>query len=140
MIRHDTPQDADQLISIWLTASINAHHFIDASYWYSQADNMRQRYLPSAKNFVLENDQTIIGFYSLVKDHLAALFIDERYQGQGFGTQLIQHAKKQTPRLTLSVYKANQSACHFYQKQGFTILNEQMDHHTRQPEYWMTTL
>lgn len=93
MIRQFTPTDTDTILDIWLTASIQAHDFVDAGFWISQTDNMRDIYLPMAETWVYEQYSDILGFCSLYEQTLAALFVAPAHQHSGIGTQLINHAK-----------------------------------------------
>jgi len=132
-----TPSDVDIATEIWLESSIQAHSFIPAEYWRSKADEMKNVWLPSSESWVLRSGEKIIGFYSLVENRLAALFVLPSAQGTGFGKQLLEHAKMQRPELTLSVYKENESGYQFYLSQGFQISGEQTDEHTGHIEYTM---
>ena len=109
MIRHFRDDDLDTILDIWLRASIKAHDFVEQKYWESQVQNMRDIYIPASDSYVYVKDNKIIGFYSLYENTLAAIFVYPEFQGQGFGRQLLLHAKKQKGVLTLSVYKENKS-------------------------------
>lgn len=138
MIRKATLDDIDEIIDIWLSASIQSHDFVPASFWIEQADNMRHIYLPNSDVYVYQSAATITGFYALCDDTLAAIFVKPEHQGQGIGKALLNHAKAQRQTLTLTVYKANQASCQFYLSQGFNAEGEQIDSHTHQPEILMT--
>ena len=138
MIRKFIESDMDAVLDIWLSASIIAHDFIEASFWESQKENMRNIYIPLSESYVFELDSKIAGFYSLKENILAAIFVSPEFQGKGIGKQLIAHAKKQRAKLTLSVYKENISSCQFYLCQGFAIVSEQTDEHTGHQEYTMS--
>lgn len=140
MIRKSTAHDMDIMLDIWLNASIQAHDFVEASYWQSQRDNMRNVYLPASENYVYEQDSNVVGFYALYDDCLAALFVAPEHQGCGIGSQLIEHAKRQRELLTLSVYTKNNDSVAFYLKHGFEITIEQTDPNTGQSEYSMKLL
>lgn len=98
---------------------------------------MKNIWLPSSETWVLKSDKEIVGFYSLLENKLAALFILPSEQGKGFGKQLLEHAKMQRTALTLTVYKENLSAYKFYLSQGFKVTGEQTDEHTGYLEYTM---
>lgn len=140
MIRKNTEDDLDKILDIWLNASIKAHDFVAAEFWQSQLENMRNIYLPAAETYVYEMESGVVGFYALHQDNLAAIFVAPECQGQGIGKQLLDHAKTRRRVLTLTVYKENQASCQFYLSQGFSVLNEQLDDHTGQPEYVMRWL
>lgn len=113
MIRRFEQQDMDAVLDIWLQASLKAHNFIDASFWQSQVDNMRNLYLPASETYVIERQSKVRGFYSLHDDQLAALFVAPAFQAKGIGKQLLAHARAQRPVLSLAVYKDNTASCGF---------------------------
>ncbi len=137
MIRKFSGSDIDPVLDIWLSASIKAHDFVEASFWESQVENMRNIYIPASETYVFESDSKVVGFYSLYENNLAAIFVHPEFQGKGIGRQLISHAKKQKVSLTLSVYKENEDSYQFYLSQGFTVISEQTDELTGHQEYTM---
>lgn len=134
MIRPYHANDANAVLDIWLSASIQAHAFIDESFWHDQLGAMREIYLPQAETLVLEEAGQIRGFASLHEHRLAALFVDPSAQGQGLGKRLLDEAKRRRNVLELSVYSANVRACRFYQACGFAVVTEQNDPHSGHPE------
>lgn len=137
MIRKFEPRDMDRLLDIWLSASIKAHDFIDASFWQANIESMRDVYIPASESFVIEDSSGVLGFYSLLNNQLAALFVDPAHQGKGFGKQLLDHAKCLRKALSLAVYKENTSSVGFYTSQGFKRVKEQIDEKTGLAEYLM---
>ena len=53
MIRRFQQTDIDQVISIWLEASIKAHDFIESEFWKSKVKDMREIYIPSGETYVM---------------------------------------------------------------------------------------
>ncbi|MEH6453791.1 MAG: N-acetyltransferase [Psychromonas sp.] len=139
MIRTYVEQDIEDLLSIWLNASIKAHDFVNAEFWLSQLESMRNIYIPASETYVFEKDAEVVGFYCLYESNLAAIFVTPELQGQGIGKQLISHAKKQRTALSLSVYKENAASYQFYLAQGFKVVSEQADQHTGHQQYTMAT-
>lgn len=115
----------------------SAHHFIDGAYWQSKQKDMRSVYLPMAESYVLENEGEIAGFISVVQHLLAALFMHPDHQGKGYGRALMEYVKERVPKLELKVYKDNENAIHFYERQGFSVLEETVDEETGQAEFVM---
>jgi putative acetyltransferase len=138
MIRKFRQSDLDQVITIWLEASIIAHDFIDSAFWKSKTDDMRHVYIPSSETYVFEESDIIKGFVSLSKDTIAALFVSPGEQGSGIGQQLMAKSKEVRDRLNLKVYKENVKSIEFYRKCGFKILKEQIDEQTGHPEWVMS--
>ncbi len=138
MIRKFQQSDIEQVISIWLEASIKAHDFVDSEFWKSKVKDMRGIHIPSGETYVYEERDIIKGFVSLYNDTLAALFVSPDFQGAGIGMQLMGKAKDVRDNLSLTVYKENIKSIEFYQKCGFKIEREQIDKHTGHPELVMT--
>ena len=138
MIRPSKSSDVERILSIWLEASIQAHDFIEESFWKAHIADMRDMYLPKAETYVFENEGSIKGFISLVGDTVAALFVSPYDQGAGIGTQLLNRAKTLRQNLDLAVYKENRRSVGFYLRHGFIIERERIDGHTGHPELVMT--
>jgi putative acetyltransferase len=137
MIRKYQKADMDQILDIWLSASVKAHAFIESVFWESKVSEMRDFYLPASETFVFESGAQIAGFYSLYENTLAAVFVAPSLQGKGVGTALIDDAKSRRECLQLTVYRENDPSIHFYKKHGFISLGEQMDERTGHPELVM---
>jgi len=137
MIRKFQQSDIDQVISIWLEASIKAHDFVGSDFWKSKVTDMREIYIPSGETYVYEEEGIIQGFVSLCNDTIAAIFVSPDFQGKGIGRQLIQKAKDVRDILNLTVYKQNQKSIEFYKKCEFTIEQERIDENTGHPELLM---
>ncbi|MBP1931095.1 N-acetyltransferase [Ammoniphilus resinae] len=137
-IRHSTTKDIESIVEIWLNGSIVAHHFIDPNYWHSKIDDMAQIYLPMSLTYVLERDDRLIGFVSMMDDYLAALFIDLSEQNNGYGKYLLEYVKSINQTIQLKVYQQNKNAVRFYLNNGFFIKDELVDDQTAEKEYLMT--
>ena len=139
-IRKAAADDTQAILQIWLAASIQAHDFIPASFWQSQLINMRDTYLPLAENYVIEENNAVAGFASLLQpdSFLAALFIAPEQQGHGCGSALIDFLKQQRRELHLSVYAENSASVGFYQRHGFSINSQGIDENTGHAELAMT--
>ncbi len=134
MIRAFESSDMDEVLDIWLQASIRAHSFVDKEFWASQAGAMRDKYIPASETYVFIQNKVIKGFFSLYGDFLAAMFVAPQDQGQGIGRQLMDKAKSLRKNLYLTVYRENQKSLKFYRKNGFIPVREQADQHTGQLE------
>lgn len=137
MIRKFQQSDMDQVINIWLEASLKAHNFVKNEFWKSKVKDMRENYIPSGETYVYDEEGTIKGFVCLFKDTIAAIFVSPNYQGKGIGKQLMTKSKEIRENLNLTVYKKNHKSIEFYKKCGFIIKLEQIDEHTGHPELLM---
>ena len=137
MIREYRKSDIDQILDIWLSASIKAHAFVGSEYWKSKVSEMRNVYIPASETFVYEADEQVAGFYCLYGSTLAAIFVSPSLQGQGIGSALMDDAKSRRSCLQLSVYSENTPSINFYKQHGFISLGEQVDELTGHPEFIM---
>ncbi|MDD2967349.1 MAG: GNAT family N-acetyltransferase [Desulfovibrionaceae bacterium] len=139
MIRPCTAHDTDALVGIWLRASLQAHSFIPAHYWQEQAARVRTYFLPQSQNIAFVDDASgqIVGFFSLVGEYLAALFVEPAWQGKGIGSRLLHLALQMQPQAYLTVYAANSKAVAWYSKHGFSRVESRCDAATGQEEWRM---
>ena len=137
MIRGFRDSDMEDVLRIWLDASVGAHDFVDRDFWQSKINDMENAYIPASETYVYEDEGAITGFLSLCDNTLAALFVAPEYQGKGIGRKLIEKAKELRQGLELSVYKANERAVRFYEMCGFTCGAERVDARTGHPELVM---
>ncbi len=137
MIRESEPEDIHDVLDVWLFASIQAHGFMDRTFWESNMDAMRDIYIPGSDTYVFKENETIKGFFCLHGDVLAAMFVAPEFQGKGIGRKLMDKAKSLRNRLELTVYKENPKSMAFYQRCGFEIITEKVDDPTGHMEVLM---
>ncbi|AZO95777.1 N-acetyltransferase [Iocasia frigidifontis] len=137
MIRKSRKEDIDKLVEIWFEVSLKAHDFIGEGYWQAAQEDMREKYLPMSDTYVVEGKNEIRGFVSMLDNYLAAIFIDSRFQSQGYGKKLMDFVKKDRDYIELKVFKKNNKACDFYINNGFKIKDELTDENTNEKEYLM---
>ena len=96
MVRDYRPSDLDRILKIWLQANIQAHDFIDRSYWEENSGLVRQL-LPQARVFVWEQGGEIQGFAGIVEENIEGIFVSEQYRSKGIGAARLQEAKRRFP-------------------------------------------
>ncbi|ART78907.1 GNAT family N-acetyltransferase [Oceanisphaera avium] len=133
MIRAARPTDEQAIHDIWLLASLQAHDFIPAAFWWQQQEALRARYLPEAEIWLWDQAGDIQGFVALLDDYVAALFVRPDCQQQGIGRQLLNNVKNKRRQLLMRVYCENDIAMNFYLSQGFTVVKEEIDTASGQP-------
>mgnify|MGYP004479827013 FL=1 len=99
MIRPFEKEDLPVLMDLRLSANMDAHAFIPASYWTEHAGQVRTQ-LPRAEVYVCQQDAAapIDGFIGINGTHIEGLFVKKACRSKGVGRQL-------KPRLTLCVYR-----------------------------------
>lgn len=136
MVRTFQAGDLDAVMSIWLNANIEAHHFVDPEYWRSCYNTVKAM-IPQAEVYV-SDDNGVNGFIGITGDYIAGIFVDSSARTGGIGSQLLDHAKENRQKLSLSVYKKNVTAVSFYRNRGFQIDAEGVDPQTSESEYTMS--
>ena len=78
------------------------------------------------KVYLLVNDNEIIGSVALRSDEIDDLIVNHKYQGQGYGKQILLWALEHmdSDRMILHVADWNKRAIELYKKTGFVITNE----------------
>lgn len=137
MIRTFQAGDLEAVMSIWLSANLEAHAFIDPEYWKRNFDAVTAM-IPQAEVWVSEGENGIDGFIGVVDDYIAGIFVDASVRAAGIGSQLLDRARQDRKSLRLSVYKKNAAAVSFYRRRGFQIDKESVDQGTSESEYTMT--
>ncbi|WP_313798278.1 GNAT family N-acetyltransferase [Cytobacillus sp.] len=136
-IRLNKKTEINKLVEIWYEGSLIAHDFIDKDYWKAQQTEMEEKYIPMSETYIVSNEKDVVGFVSMLDNYLAALFIDVKHQGGGYGKGLLDFIKSQRENIQLKVYKRNKKAVDFYLKNGFVIKEETLDEHTSEEEFLM---
>ncbi|WKA62422.1 N-acetyltransferase [Pectobacterium aroidearum] len=132
MIRPYCDRDLEPLMQLWLKSTVLAHPFIREDYWRESASAVRDVYIPQSRTWVYEEQGSLIGFISVLEARfIGALFVEQAYYGKQIGTALMQHVQAQFPLLSLEVYQQNTRACRFYHKQGFVIVEENVNQDTQ---------
>ena len=136
MIRALQEKDAESAAAIWLDGNLTAHHFIPARYWTDNFEPVREQ-LPLAEVYVYEAGSDVVGFIGLSGEHIEGIFVSGAARSHGIGKQLLDYVKGINPRLTLNVYRKNESAVRFYSREGFDIRAEGLDEATGEKDYVM---
>lgn len=142
MIRkmHHIEDEINQVMSIWLEATIKAHHFIPTTYWQKSYHLVKETYLPQSDTYVYIENNEIVAFISIIdEDFIGAIFVSSRQHRKGIGGKLIEYCQSRYGNLSLAVYKENSQAVDFYKKMGFKCVREQLNEDTHEAEYIMVS-
>ena len=130
MIRPFRDEDTEEVVRVWLEASIEAHGFIPRAFWEAAAEDMRTLYLPMSDEIVLHVDDATGRVDAFADTFLAALFVAPEAQGRGLGSRLFRIAGRMYPGFSLCVYRENDRAVTFYRKRGLVVLGERVEERT----------
>lgn len=137
MIRRSERKDLKQVMEIWLESNIQAHPFVPETYWQDNY-SMVQEMISRAEVYVCESSSgRICGFAGLMEDYIAGIFVREEFRSAGIGKALLDYVKERHESLSLSVYRKNQRAAAFYEREGFAVCEEGVDPDTGEEELAM---
>jgi putative acetyltransferase len=136
MIREFKVDELETVMKIWLETNINAHGFINESYWQSNYELVKEM-LPNATIFIYKDNNVIQGFIGLMESYIAGIFINANSQSKGIGRALLEYVKESHSELSLQVYKKNIRAVEFYLRENFVVSKEQIDESTGEVELIM---
>lgn len=124
MIRPAQPTDAGSVGAI-------LSEFIDCTDWmprlYSRAQELGFAGVMIDRGWVsvfVTQDRAIAGFLARDDSFIHALYVRRRWQGQGIGRALLDHAKDHAATLVLQTFQANAAAQQFYASQGFRVAGQ----------------
>lgn len=124
MIRKYKEEDTNAVVSSWRAASELAHPFLESQFLDSEAIALRDVYLKYAETWVVEIDESVVGFIAMAENEVAGLFLKPEYHGQGLGTALLNHVAANHVELTVDVFKKNNIGRRFYDRYGFRKVGE----------------
>jgi len=83
-----------------------------------------------AETWVYELDGVVVGFIALIGNEVGGLFVEAKCHGQGIGRALMDQARRMRDTLELNVFQDNLVGRKFYEKYGFSPVNESLDEAT----------
>lgn len=116
-----TSKDYAALIEIWERSVRATHLFLDNDTILEIKSRLDTDYFPTVDLYALNDNNVTIGFIGLSHTQIEMLFIDSAHIGKGYGSHLIDFAKKKGMR-TVDVNEQNPSALQFYLRKGFRII------------------
>ena len=102
--------------------------FVDTTDWmpriHTRAEDLAHAGAMIARGWVTvaELDSGVAGFAAQDGKDLDALYVRAALRGQGIGSMLLSHIKKDSELIELWTFQANRKAQDFYVKHGFTEL------------------
>ena len=130
MLRAYRVEDLDDLMATWAAASKIAHPFLTDEFQQNVGHDIANVYLPVTENWVWESDGHVVGFVSLLGNEIGGLFVDPKFQRQGIGKALVDHAGMERTQLDVEVFKDNAIGCVFYARHSFVVTEEKVHEET----------
>jgi putative acetyltransferase len=121
-IRRSLPSDQDVLVDIWLRSVRATHKFLLDENIERLHELVRNGALDGLEIWVLCDDgDKPVGFMGLSDAKVEALFLAPEVLRQGYGRQLLRHARTLKGPLTVEVNEQNPDAVRFYETCGFVV-------------------
>ena len=136
MIRNSKKEDIINIMDIWIRSNINAHNFINSTYFYDNFEFVKE-IIQKSEVYVYEIKDNVVGFIGLEEGFIQGIFVDEKYRSKGIGKKLITFCKGKHDRLSLNVYCKNKRAIQFYKREGFKIYKKMLEKENNEYEYVM---
>lgn len=118
-IRPSTTADNNDILSLWYNTVKATHHFLskqDFDLIYQELSS----FIPqSSVTLAIDQQNQVVGFMILDKNHIEALFINHTLRKQGIGKRLINEALSKFSCVTTTVNEQNKPALLFYKHLGF---------------------
>lgn len=122
MIRLMRKSETYDVMDLWLRTSNYSNSFVEAEFWATHYDYVKQKYIDRKDTFVYTYDGKIVGFTVVGADNeIGGLFVDPEFQNRGIGRELIDFLKSAYPMLRADVYARNRKAFHFSVSLGFVV-------------------
>lgn len=121
MIIKCSDRDYMSLSRIWERSVRASHDFLSENSIAEIKKNLISKYFPNVELYTINHCGRPTGFIGLLGDSIEMLFIDSDCRGQGYGSALIDFAKR-NGATKVDVNEQNQSALNFYESKGFRIV------------------
>ncbi len=126
IVRKYNNSDLDGVLSSWENASKIAHPFLMEDFLAQERKNIPELYLPNADTWVVEDDNQVIGFISLIGKEVGAIFLQPEHQGKKIGKLMMDKAQELHGDLEVEVFEKNSIARNFYSQYGFKLIKEKI--------------
>ena len=70
MIRKQQKKDIDEIVNIWYKSSSIAHPFLESEFVEKEKRDLRDIYIPNAETWVYEENNSVIGFISMLGNEI----------------------------------------------------------------------
>lgn len=126
MILRPTPQDYDELLTVWEASVRSTHHFLAEKDIQFYKPLIREQYFLAVELYIIRNEkEEIAAFMGLSDELIEMLFVRPDQQGKGYGKRLMEYAVHQKHIHKVDVNEQNGQACRFYQHLVFQVVSRE---------------
>lgn len=117
-----TEEDYGTLTGIWERSVMATHNFLKEEDFNEIKASLIPDYFPNVDLYAIIDKGVYAGFIGLGPDSIEMLFIDSNRLGQGYGSALMEFAKRRGV-IKVDVNEQNPSALNFYKAKGFRVIS-----------------
>lgn len=117
-----TEDDYNTLAAIWERSVMATHGFLKENDFKEIKAALIPDYFPNVDLYAIADHDEYAGFIGLSPDSIEMLFIDSDRRGLGYGSALIEFAKRQGAT-KVDVNEQNPTALNFYKAKGFRVIS-----------------
>lgn len=114
--------DYETLARIWERSVKATHNFLRVEDFNEIKAALIPDYFPNVNLYAIADNGVYAGFIGMGPDSIEMLFIDSGRRGRGYGSALIEFAKRRGAT-KVDVNEQNLSALNFYKAKGFRIIS-----------------
>lgn len=114
--------DYRTLAAIWERSVMASHDFLKEEYFNEIKAALIPDYFPNVDLYAIADNDEYAGFLGLSPDSIEMLFIDSDRRSMGYGSALIEFAKRQGAT-KVDVNEQNPTALNFYKAKGFHVIS-----------------
>lgn len=117
-----TQEDYETLAGIWERSVMATHNFLKEEDFNEIKASLIPDYFSNVDLYAIIDKGVYAGFIGLGPDSIKMLFIDSNRLGQGYGSALMEFAKRRGVT-KVDVNEQNPSALNFYKAKGFHVIS-----------------
>lgn len=127
-------EDADRVVDIFNSARAQME-YLPVIHSPQETHEYFTKLVRDGKVLVYKINSEIVGFMELDDGWLHHLYIDSEHQNKGFGTRMLDFAKRKSLQgIRLWVFEENKNAIRFYEREGFILVKKRNSDETTNEE------